>query len=60
MNISLGFEANGWNSHVRTGRGFPGKFESTNLGRDDLSRVAGLAAEVFRKARRAIVRPCSG
>ena len=29
----------GWTSHVR--RGFPGKFESTNLSRDDLSSIVG-------------------
>ena len=29
----------GWNSHVH--REFPGKFESTNLGRDHLRRAIG-------------------
>ena len=32
----------GWNSHVH--RGFPGKFESSNVSRDNISREIGRTA----------------
>ena len=38
----------GWNSHVY--KGFPGKFESTNLSRDNLSTEMGRSAQVVQAA----------